>query len=173
MQVIKNPWAVGLISAALLGGLGVSAQTVTATVSVTDTTTAEPQTSPSRSFTTDLAKAQLAKDGVAEPTETQLSDAEKSIQAMRDTGMGWGQIANSLGLSLGAVVSAANRAQPAAAQNAANANKPTDSGQKSQTAAASGRSDSGAGNSSGKGGGNSGGGNGGGGGHGGGGGRGK
>lgn len=69
--------------------------------------------------------------------------------------MGWGQIANALGLKLGAVVSAAN------------ANKPTDSGRNSQSAAGSSRSGNGAGNS----GGHSGGGNGGG--HGNGGGRGK
>lgn len=162
MQLTYKPWAVGLISAALLGGVGVSAQTVTATVSVTDTTTTDAQTSPSRSFTTDLAKAQLAKEGTAEPSETQLSDAEKSIQAMRDSGMGWGQIANALGLNLGAVVSAANRAQPAAVKNAANVNKPADSGQKGQSATASGRSGTGDGNSGGKGGGNGGGGHGGG-----------
>ena len=157
MQLTHKPWAVGLISAALLGGVGVSAQTVTATVSVTDTTTTDAQISPSRSFTTDLAKAQLAKEGTAEPSETQLSDAEKSIQAMRDSGMGWGQFANALGLNLGAVVSAANRAQPAAVKNAANANKPADSGQKSQGPAASGRSGNGGGNSGGNSGGSSGG----------------
>ena len=178
MQLIKNPWAVGLISAALLGGLGASAQAVTATVSVTDTTnTADPQTSPSRSFTTDLAKAQLAKDGLTDPTAEQIATAEENIQAMRDSKMGWGQIANALGLNLGAVVSAANRAQPAAAKNAANANKSADSGQQGQSAAAAGRSGNGGANSGGKGGGNSGGGNGGGGngggGNGGGGGRGK
>lgn len=167
MQLTKKPWAVCLISAALLGGLSVSAQTapetqpvtdtdtqpVTVTVTATDaTTTTDPQTSPSRSFTTDLAKASLAKDDGTEPT------TEASIQEQRDSGMGWGQIANSLGLRLGAVVSAANRAQPVGAQNSANANKPTEAGQKSQSAAASSRSGNGAGNSGGKGGGNSGGG---------------
>lgn len=151
MQLTQKPWAVGLISAALLGGFGVSAETqpVTETqpetVTVTDaTTTTDLQTSPRRSFVTDLAKASLA--GGDEPTEGQLADAESSIQADRDSGMGWGQIANALGLNLGAVVSAVNRAQPAAASHAANANKPTESGLKSQNAAASGRSDTGAGN---------------------------
>jgi uncharacterized membrane protein YgcG len=163
MQLTHKPWAVGLISAALLGGLGVSAQTVTATVSVTDTTTAAPQASPSRSFTTDLAKASLASvtDPASSDYQTQLSAAEASIQAQRDSGMGWGEIAHTMGLNLGAVVSAANRAEPAT-QNAANANKSADSGQKGQSAAAAGRSGNGGGNSGGKGGGNSGGGNGGG-----------
>jgi len=95
----------------------------------------------------DLAKASLVKDGVNGATE-------ESIQADRDAGMGWGQIANALGLKLGAVVSAAN------------ANKPTESGRNSQSAAGSSRGGNGAGNSGGKGGSNSGGGNGGGGGRG-------
>src|SRR5512133_1736375 len=127
MQLTQKSWAVGLVSAALLVGFAVSAQTVTGTVAGTATpTTTDPQTSPSKSFTTDLAKASLAKDGLTDPTsagyQTQLSKAEAAIQAQRDSGMGWGQIANALGLNLGAVVSAANRAQPDA-QNAAHANK--------------------------------------------------
>lgn len=165
MQLTKKPWAICLISAALLGGFSASAQTETETE--TETPPTAPQTSPSRSFTTDIAKASLAKDGVTEATatdyQTQLTAVETSIQALRDSGMGWGQIANSLGLRLGAVVSAANRAQPAGAQNSANANKPTQVGQQGQSSAASSRSGNGAGNSGGKGGGSSGGGNGGGG----------
>lgn len=158
MKLTQKSWAVGLMSAALLGGLAVSAQTVTGTVTGTTTpTTTDPQTSPSRSFVTDLAKASLAKEGVTDPTGKALSDAEAKIQALRDSGMGWGQIANSLGLHLGAVVSAANRAQPEA-QNAAHANKPAESGQNGQSAMASSRSGHGAGNSGDKGGGNSGGG---------------
>ncbi len=154
MTLTQKSLAVALLSAALLGSYGVSAQT-----------------SPSRSFTTDLATASLAKTGVTAPTPAQLSTAETSIQAQRDSGMGWGQIANSLGLSLGAVVSAANRAEPAT-PNAAN--KAAESGQYGQSANASSRSDTSASNNasnsggnpggkgSGKGGGNGGGGGGGG-----------
>lgn len=138
MKLTQKSLAVCLMSAALLGSYSVSAQT-----------------SPSRSFTTDLATANLAKTGVAAPTPEQLSAAETSIQAQRDSGMGWGQIANSLGLSLGAVVSAANRAQPAT-QNAAN--KSAESDQYGRSAMASNRSGNSAGNSGGKGGGNGGGG---------------
>lgn len=158
MSLTQKSWAVCLVSAALLGSYGVSAQTET------------PQTSPSRSFVTDLAKAKLAKDGNTDPTDANLLAAKADIQAQRDSGMGWGAIANSLGLKLGAVVSAANRAEPAT-QNAAN--KSEKSGQAGQSASTGSRSDSGAGNSGGKGGGNSGGNGGGGGGNSGGGGRGK
>ena len=144
MPLTQKSWAVCLVFAALLGSYGVSAQTET------------PQTSPSRSFVTDLAKAKLAQDNIADPTGANLLSAKIDIQALRDSGMGWGEIANSLGLKLGAVVSAANRAQPAA-RDAAHAKKSAESGEKSQGATASGHSDSGAGNSGGKGGGNSGG----------------
>ncbi|MDI1245968.1 MAG: hypothetical protein PSV24_11255 [Rhodoferax sp.] len=150
MKLTQKTWAVCLVSAALLGGLAASAQTVT---DPTPPATTDVQTSPSRSFTADLAKASLAKDSTQD-----LPTVESNIQKMRDDGMGWGQIANALGLNLGAVVSAANRADPAT-QNAAN--KPTESGQRGQSANASNRSGTGADNSGGKGG-NSGGGNGGG-----------
>lgn len=60
-----------------------------------------------------LARANLSKQGIAEPTTGQLALATSDVQALRDSGMGWGQIANSLGLRLGAVVSAANRADKA------------------------------------------------------------
>lgn len=139
MKLTQKTLAVCLMSAAMLGSYGVSAQT---------------QTSPSRSFTTELAKAQLAKAGVTEPTTSQISEAETSIQAQRESGMGWGQIANSLGLSLGAVVSAANRAEPATL-NAAN--KAAATGTYGQSANATSRSGTSAGNSGGKGGGNGGG----------------
>lgn len=154
MKLTRKSCAACLVSAALLGGLAVSAQTVPQAPA--DTTT-DSQTLPGRSFTADLAKASLAKDGVTDPTEKDLADAQAKIQALRDSGMGWGQIANSLGLKLGAVVSAVNRAQPSE-QNAAPDNKPAEPGDKSQTATASNRNANGAGNSGGKGGGNRGGG---------------
>ncbi len=100
MKSTQKSFAVCLISAAVLVSFGVSAETQT------------QQTSPSRSFATELATASQAKGGDSVKTEA-------DIQKMRDDGMGWGQIANSLGLSLGAVVSAANRADQAT-ENAAN-----------------------------------------------------
>lgn len=154
MSLTQKSWAVCLVSAALLGSYGVSAQT---DVGTTPAATTDTQTSPSRSFVTDLAKASLVKNPVDQPVGDELSKEIERIQKMRDDdGMGWGEIANSLGLKLGAVVSAANRAQPAA-RDAAHAKKSAESGEKNQGATASGHSDSGAGNSGGKGGGNSGG----------------
>lgn len=60
-----------------------------------------------------LARANLAQQGIKEPTTAQLALATSDVQALRDSGMGWGQIANSLGLRLGSVVSAANKADKA------------------------------------------------------------
>ncbi|OOG89343.1 hypothetical protein B0E41_00565, partial [Hydrogenophaga sp. A37] len=60
-----------------------------------------------------LARANLSQKGITEPTTAQLSLATSDVQALRDSGMGWGQIANSLGLRLGSVVSAANKADKA------------------------------------------------------------
>ncbi|MBW8316952.1 MAG: hypothetical protein K0M67_03975 [Thiobacillus sp.] len=60
-----------------------------------------------------LARANLSQQGISEPSTGQLALATSDVQALRDSGMGWGQIANSLGLRLGAVVSAANRADQA------------------------------------------------------------
>ncbi len=69
--------------------------------------------SPKLDFATELAKADLAKKGITAPTQMELDVAAKSIQDQRASGMGWGEIANSLGLKLGPVVSAANRAKQA------------------------------------------------------------
>lgn len=60
-----------------------------------------------------LAKADLGKQGITEPSTEQLALAVSNVQALRDQGMGWGAIANSLGLRFGAVVSAAHRADQA------------------------------------------------------------
>lgn len=60
-----------------------------------------------------LARANLTQQGIKEPTTGQLALATSDVQALRDSGMGWGQIANSLGLRLGSVVSAANQADKA------------------------------------------------------------
>lgn len=102
MKISKSSLAKCLFSAAMLSGLGVMAQTATAP-------TPAMQTAPKQDFATDLAKADLAKQGITDPTSGQLADAVKNIQDQRASGLGWGQIANSLGLRLGDVVSAANR----------------------------------------------------------------
>ncbi|MEZ5700870.1 MAG: hypothetical protein R3E42_01170 [Burkholderiaceae bacterium] len=64
-------------------------------------------------MTLQLARANLSQQGIAEPTTAELALAASDVQALRDSGMGWGQVAHSLGLRLGSVVSAANRADKA------------------------------------------------------------
>ena len=94
-----------------------SAADVVVTVGTTPTPApTAPTTSPSvrqQDFVMQLAKADLNKQGITEPTTEQLALAASKVQALRDKGMGWGAIANSLGLRHGAVVSAANRAEQA------------------------------------------------------------
>lgn len=67
-----------------------------------------------------LAKADLAKQGITNPTPAQLAAALNGgtittangavtmagVLAQRQSGLGWGQIANAMGVKLGAVVSA-------------------------------------------------------------------
>ena len=106
----------GLLAVATVVCMGAaSAADVVVTVGTTPTPTT-PTTSPSvrqQELTMQLAKADLSKQGITEPTTEQLALAASNVQALRDKGMGWGAIANSLGLRLGAVVSAANRADQA------------------------------------------------------------
>lgn len=78
-------------------------------VAVADPTVAARQ----QEMALQLARANLSQQGISEPSTGQLALATSDVQALRDSGMGWGQIANSLGLRLGAVVSAANRADQA------------------------------------------------------------
>lgn len=61
-----------------------------------------------------LAQAQLANQGITQPTPEQLQGAlvgtgsgttQQGILQMRASGMGWGQIANSMGMKLGTVMS--------------------------------------------------------------------
>lgn len=111
-------------------------------------------------FAKDIARSFLVSKGLPTPSAEQLTVATQDVQAMRDSGMGWGVIANTLGLRLGDVVSSANRSPKAKdgdTTTAAN-NRSPGSGQ---------AGGSGGGNGSGNGGGNSGGGRGGGGGNGG------
>lgn len=97
----------------------------TATGSGTTGTTATARPGDSNKFTTDLAKASLAKQGISNPTQAQLDAERKAIAAQRAQGMGWGAIANSLGLNFGKVVSDAKRANP-------DTHKSKDQGQKDQ-----------------------------------------
>ena len=72
-----------------------------------------------------LAKTELSKLGISNPTPEQLKAALnggtvtradgtvvplKGVMTQRDSGMGWGQIANAMGVKLGAVISAAKTA---------------------------------------------------------------
>src|SRR5712664_4224766 len=60
-----------------------------------------------------LAEAELKKQGISNPTPEQLKTAlvgdatHKGILQLRAEGMGWGQIANSLGFKLGDVMRSA------------------------------------------------------------------
>jgi len=80
-----------------------------------------------------LAQESLAAIGITEPTAEELAVALQGgeividgtvnefdgVLTMRESGMGWGEIANSLGLRLGAVVSAENRSPMAQSKVAA------------------------------------------------------
>lgn len=89
--------------------------------------TVEPEASnpaATQKFTLDIAKAKLAADGTINPSGAQLATATSQVQAMRDAGMGWGAIANSLGLRLGDVVSNVNKqkhTEPAETETAVSA----------------------------------------------------
>lgn len=115
MKNLRKPLALALTVLSLCVGASALAQTtVSATVGTTTppTGTAAPvtQTVP-KGFVTDLAKASLAKQGITNPTKAQLDAESKAIAAQRAQGQGWGVIAQSLGLNLGQVVSAANQAR--------------------------------------------------------------
>lgn len=99
-----------LIAGLAFTSLAATAQSVVVTVSPTPTVT-DPVSPPQqkKSFTSLIAAASLAEQGVTTPTDADLGVAEANVQAMRDSGMGWGEIANSMNLRLGDVVSAANK----------------------------------------------------------------
>lgn len=52
-----------------------------------------------------LAQESLTQSGVSSPTGSQLADALNGILNQRASGMGWGEIANTMGVKLGQVVS--------------------------------------------------------------------
>lgn len=66
-----------------------------------------------------LARASLTQQGVTTPTPDDVGVAESAVEAMRASGMGWGAIANSLGVNLGSLVSAENRSPQATLKRAA------------------------------------------------------
>lgn len=118
-------------SVALFLASGLSMGTALALEVVVPGTPTSPATSPSssqrqQSLALQLAKADLKQQGIATPTSAQLALATSSVQAMRDKGMGWGEIAHSLGLRLGSVVSAANRADRAEQEARVHTTKPRD-----------------------------------------------
>ena len=104
MRNLRFPLAIAL--AISLGGMAVSAQTTTAVPA-----TPVPEAPQTKDLTGDLAKASLAKQGITNSTPAQLEAESKAIADQRAKGMGWGQIAQSLGLNLGQVVSASNHAR--------------------------------------------------------------
>ncbi|TNF51015.1 MAG: hypothetical protein EP308_14295 [Burkholderiales bacterium] len=65
-----------------------------------------------------LARASLEQQGVTSPTADDVGVAESAVEAMRASGMGWGAIANSLGVNLGSLVSAENRSPQASLKRA-------------------------------------------------------
>jgi hypothetical protein len=99
-----------LIIGGLLSNIGSMAQTVTPPPTTPKSSVAKPA-SP---FAVALAKESLASGGNTSPTQSQIDAAVASIQAQRAKGMGWGQIASSLGLNLGHVVSAYRASERAA-----------------------------------------------------------
>jgi hypothetical protein len=102
-----------LIAGLAITTLAAAAQDVVVVVDPVDP--ADPVTDPvtqpkqKKSFTSLIASASLAEQGVTDPSDADLGAAEANVQAMRDSGMGWGEIANSMNLRLGDVVSAANK----------------------------------------------------------------
>lgn len=123
-----------------------------------------------------LVQADLAKQGITAPTPEQLAAALNGgtvvtdtgetvtfagILAQRQSGMGWGAIANAMGVKLGAVVSASKTNKPLSAFKATNAQKTknvsttTTSTERGKSAQSNGNSSDSRGNSgnSGKGGG--------------------
>ncbi len=110
---------------ALTGAAPLLAQTAT------PTTTAEPTAAELNNIGNEeilrlLALAKLAKDGFSAPTDLQLAEAKAGLTMQRTSGMGWGAIANAMGLRLGEVISTAKRATPDKPQASA-AGKPANS----------------------------------------------
>jgi hypothetical protein len=67
-----------------------------------------------------LAEASLQKQGIANPTPEQLKSSLTSVLQMRADGKGWGEIANSMGFTLGEL----KRAEPAQARPSRDQGRP-------------------------------------------------
>jgi len=106
MKHLRTTISSTLLLLGLLASAGVTAQTVNSTVSARST---NPVAGQPKDLAGDMANADLAKQGISNPTPTQLAAARQSVLDQRAKGMGWGQIANALGLNLGKVISAAAR----------------------------------------------------------------
>jgi hypothetical protein len=126
MKNAISPLQAALMSACLLTGFAASANTsatvggvvaaggvVTSTVASPSTIDADSKKAKSRQkdLVTMIAMASLTKQGIATPTTDQVAAAVVDVKAKRDAGMGWGALANSLGLRLGDVVSASRSAR--------------------------------------------------------------
>jgi hypothetical protein len=104
-----NILKVTALSVAFLISAAASAQTTLAPKPPPPSPTSVTTNAEGKDFSLQLAKAELAKQGIRHPTQKQINVARSSIQARRNQGEGWGEIAHSLGLNFGKVVSAANR----------------------------------------------------------------
>lgn len=118
--MILTRFRISMLTAALAwaGPSVVLAQTMTGDLSVKPTKITPSQPA---SLSTELAKAGLTQQGITSPTQDQVAQAAADVQAMRVSGMGWGAIANSLGVRLGDVVSRLNRSPRATAVQEAKA----------------------------------------------------
>jgi hypothetical protein len=98
------------LAAALLISATASAETTEAPrrLAPLPGSTSTATTAEGKDFSLQLAKAELAEQGIRHPTQRQINAARSSIQARRSRGEGWGEIAHSLGLNFGKVVSASN-----------------------------------------------------------------
>lgn len=96
-----------LIAGLAFTTLAAAAQDVVVVVDSVAEPVIQPQKKPT--FTSLIAAESLAQQGVTNPSPSELGTAEANVQAMRDSGMGWGEIANSMNIRLGDVVSAANK----------------------------------------------------------------
>lgn len=65
-----------------------------------------------------LTQTSLTQQNITNPTPAQLASALSGVLDARASGMGWGQIANGMGVSLGSVMSAANKNAKATAASA-------------------------------------------------------
>ncbi|MEN9383528.1 MAG: hypothetical protein RL323_671 [Pseudomonadota bacterium] len=110
---------------ALAGATGAVAQTTSTTPPPVEPTEAEIGNMGNEEILRLLVLAQLKKQGIANPTEADIAAATATLTAQRTSGMGWGAMANAMGLRLGEVISSAKRSNPEKPQSAAAPNKPT------------------------------------------------